>query len=108
MPSSDQLAVRTLDTHDDLDETRLAAVGYVFHGNPLVVGAKKAAKAGTNLLHFARCAKLEKAGRQRSQDLVPDDRRIAKEHLDQAIGTDKWKWCKLCEREITQKILNER
>src|SRR5271154_4632188 len=63
MPITDQVGVRTLDTPDDLDETRLGAVGYVFHGNLLVEGAKKAAaKAGTNLLHFARCAKLDKAG----------------------------------------------
>ena len=33
---------------------------------------------------------------------------IAKQHLDETVGASRWKWCKLCEREITQKILNER
>lgn len=108
MPVTDQVAYRTLDTIDDLDETRLGAVGYVFHGNLPVEGAKKMAmKAGTNLLHFARCAKLEKAGETEAKiwfrTIV-----IAKQHLDEKVGTDRWKWCKVCEREITQKILNER
>ena len=111
MPVTDHVApvaLRTLDTPDELDEMRLGAVGYVFHGILHVEGAKKvAAKAGTNLLHFARCAKLEKAGEAEAKiwfrTIV-----IAKEHLDQKVGTDRWKWCKVCEREITQKILNER
>ncbi len=107
MPVSEQLGVRTLDTPDDLDETRLGAVGYVFHGNMPVEGSKKAAKAGTNLLHFARCAKLEKAGETEAKIWFRTIG-IAKEHLDETIGTDRWKWCKVCEREITQKILNER
>ena len=107
MTVSDQLAVRPLDTVDDLDETRLAAVGYVFHGIVPVEGSKKAPKAGTNLLHFARCAKLEKAGETESKIWFRSIG-IAKQHLDETFGTDKWKWCKLCEREITQKILNER
>ena len=34
-------------------------------------------------------------------------RKQAKEHLDTAIGTERWKWCKVCEREVTQRILNE-
>ena len=29
------------------------------------------------------------------------------EVLDESIGNSRWKWCKVCEREITQKILNE-
>ena len=33
--------------------------------------------------------------------------RHAKQHLDAEVGAGKWKWCKVCEREITQKILNE-
>ena len=71
-------------------------------------GAKKtAAKAGTNLLHFARCAKLEKAGDSEAKIWFRTIG-IAKQHLDETIGADKWKWCKVCEREITQKILNER
>ncbi len=108
MPTTDQVGVRTLESHDDLDEMRLGAVGYVFHGNLFVEGAKKAAiKAGTNLLHFARCAKLEKAGDTEAKIWFRTIG-IAKQHLDEKVGTDKWKWCKVCEREITQKILNER
>jgi hypothetical protein len=109
MPITDQVGVRTLDTPDDLDETRLGAVGYVFHGNLLVEGAKKvaAAKAGTNLLHFARCAKLEKAGDTEAKIWFRTIA-LAKQHLDEKVGAERWKWCKVCEREITQKILNER
>jgi len=108
MPITDQLGVRTLESPDDLDEMRLGAVGYVFHGNFPVEGAKKSAiKAGTNLLHFARCAKLEKAGETEAKVWFRTIG-IAKQHLDENVGADKWKWCKVCEREITQKILNER
>jgi hypothetical protein len=109
MPITDQIGVRTLESADDLDETRLGAVGYVFHGNLRVEGAKKvaAAKAGTNLLHFARCAKLEKAGDTEAKIWFRTIG-IAKQHLDEKVGNERWKWCKVCEREITQKILNER
>ncbi len=107
MTISEQLGVRTLETHDELDETRLGAVGYVFHGNVPPEGSKKAVKAGTNLLHFARCSKLEKAGEAEAK-IWYRTINIAKQHLDETIGTNKWKWCKVCEREITQKIINER
>jgi hypothetical protein len=109
MPITDQVPFRTLESADDLDEMRLGAVGYVFHGNLLVEGAKKvaAAKAGTNLLHFARCAKLEKAGDTEAKIWFRTIG-IAKQHLDEKVGNDRWKWCKVCEREITQKIINER
>jgi hypothetical protein len=107
MPVTDQAGVRTLDTPDDLEEMRLGAVGYVFHGALYTEGAKKTIKAGTNLLHFARCAKLDKAGESESKIWFRTIG-IAKQHLDENVGTDKWKWCKVCEREITQKILNER
>ncbi|MHC5541113.1 hypothetical protein ACYOEI_23065 [Singulisphaera rosea] len=108
MPIQDQAAVRILDSSDDVDEARLEAVGYIFHGAvPAAEGKRGAVKAGTNLLHFARCAKIEKAGDTESKiwfrTIV-----IAKEHLDGAVGANRWKWCKICEREITQKILNER
>jgi hypothetical protein len=108
MPTREEVGVRTLDTHDDLDETRLEAIGFVFHGILPLEGAKRpTAKAGTNLLHFARCAKLDKAGATEAKIWFRTIG-IAKEHLDQTIGTDRWKWCKVCEREITQKIINER
>jgi hypothetical protein len=104
----DQAAsMRPIEDADDFAETRLEAVGFVFHGTiPPPEGKRGAARAGANLLHFARCARLDK---------VNDDEpkiwfrsiRVAKQHLDTAVGSTRWKWCKLCEKEITQKILNE-
>ena len=70
-------------------------------------GKRPAVKAGTNLLHFARCAKLEKVGDGEIKIWFRTIA-IAKAHLDETVGTNRWKWCKICEREITQKILNER
>lgn len=108
MPIQDQAGVRPLDSSDELDEARLEAIGFIFHGSiPLEDVKKKAIKAGTNLLHFARCAKLDKVG---DEEVAIWYRSIsvAKVHLDETIGQNRWKWCKICEREITQKILNER
>jgi hypothetical protein len=108
MPTQAQTEIRQLDTADDFAETRLEAVGFVFHGNLPVEGAKRSAvKAGTNLLHFARCAKLERVTDGEAKIWFRTIG-IAKGHLDGAVGTERWKWCKICEREITQKILNER
>jgi hypothetical protein len=100
-------SVRTIESSEDFDETRLEAVGYIFHGTvPVADGKRVGAKAGTNLLHFARCTKLDKAADGESKiwfrTLV-----IAKTHLDEAVGPNRWKWCKVCEREITQRIINE-
>ena len=33
--------------------------------------------------------------------------RPAQQHLDEVVGKRHWKWCKVCEREITQRILDE-
>lgn len=108
MPIQDQAAVRPLDSTDELDEARLEAIGFIFHGViPQEDGKRKAVKAGTNLLHFARCAKLDKVGDAEAKIWFRSIS-IAKEHLDGTIGANRWKWCKICEREITQKILNER
>ncbi len=111
MPIQENVGVRPLETADELAETRLEAIGYVFHGAVLldVPNGKRiaAVKAGTNLLHFARCAKLEKAGDGEAKIWFRTIA-IAKTHLDEAVGATRWKWCKVCEREITQKILNER
>ena len=108
MPIQDQVGVRIVESIDDWDETRLEAIGYIFHGIVPEANAKRGAvKAGINLLHFARCGKLDKVGDGESRiwfrTIV-----LAKSHLDQAVGENRWKWCKICEREITQKILNER
>ncbi len=108
MPIQDQAGIRPLETLDDLDETRLEAVGFVFHGMiPQGDGKLPAVKAGTNILHFSRCAKLDKVGDNEAKIWFRTIH-IAKQHLDQAIGSSRWKWCKICEREITQRILNER
>jgi hypothetical protein len=107
MTIGEKMSIRTLETADDLDETRLEAIGFVFHGIIPEEGTKKAPKAGTNLLHFARCAKLEKAGDSEAK-IWYRTIGVAKQHLDETIGANRWKWCKICEREITQKIINER
>jgi hypothetical protein len=108
MQTQDHAGIRQLESVDELAETRLEAIGYVFHGMIPVEGAKKTAvRAGTNLLHFARCAKLDRAGDGEAKIWFRTIT-IAKGHLDGAVGPARWKWCKICEREITQKILNER
>jgi hypothetical protein len=111
MSIEDQVGVRPLQNAEDLAETRLEAIGFVFHGTvaPVNGNGKKptAVKAGTNLLHFARCAKLDKAGDGEAKIWFRSVN-IAKAHLDETVGVSRWKWCKVCEREITQKVLNER
>jgi hypothetical protein len=100
-------SVRTIENPEDFDETRLEAIGYIFHGAvPVADGKRAGAKAGTNLLHFARCAKLDKAGDGESK-IWFRTLGIAKTHLDETVGANRWKWCKVCEREITQRIINE-
>jgi hypothetical protein len=98
---------RAIETDDDFAEARLEATGYIFHGSLQPTDGKRTAvKAGANLLHFARCAKLDK---------VPSGQHkvwyrtiaIAKQHLDATVGLNRWKWCKVCEKEITQKLINE-
>ena len=108
MPIQDQADIRPLESTDEMDETRLEAIGFIFHGMIPEADAKRGAvKAGTNLLHFARCAKLDKAGDSEAKVWYRTIT-VAKEHLDDTVGANRWKWCKICEREITQKILNER
>ena len=99
-------SVRTIETADDLAETRLEAIGYVFHGILPKTDGKRAGRAGANLLHFARCQKLDKIGDTEAKFWFRTIR-AAKVHLDDKLGAEKWRWCKVCEREITQKILNE-
>jgi hypothetical protein len=108
MPIQDQVGVRPLETDDDWVETRLEALGYIFHGTvPLPESRRAAARAGSNLLHFARCPKLDKVASSEARIWFRTIS-IAKQQLDEMVGGGRWKWCKLCEREITQKIINER
>src|SRR4051812_37986069 len=104
----DQTAsIRPIESADDFAETRLEATGYVFHGTIPNGDAKRGAvRAGTNLLHFARCGKLDRVGDAEAKIWFRTIG-VAKQHLDEAVGADRWKWCKICEREITQKIINE-
>lgn len=99
---------RPIETDDDFAEARLEATGYIFHGTLQPPDGKRvaAAKAGTNLLHFARCTKLDKVAS--AQDKIWFRTiSIAKQHLDATVGLNRWKWCKVCEKEITQKLINE-
>ena len=101
----DQIAsVRSIETADEFAETRLEAIGFVFHGTLPIEG--KRTRAGANLLHFARCAKLDRATEAEAKIWFRTIR-IAKTHLDEVVGAARWKWCKNCEREITQMIINE-
>ncbi len=111
MQIQDQVGVRPLESQDDLAEARVEAIGFVFHGamaSERPEGKRlTAVKAGTNILHFARCAKLDKVGDSETKVWFRTIT-IAKAHLDETVGPARWKWCKICEREVTQKILNER
>lgn len=106
----DQVAsVRLIESPDDFAETRLEAIGYVFHGTLPKGdgnGKKPSVRAGTNILHFARCAKLEKASEAETKFWFRTIS-VAKEHLDETVGPNRWKWCKICEREITQRLITE-
>jgi hypothetical protein len=100
-------SIRPIETSEEFAETRLEAVGFVFHGTlPRADGKRGSAKSSANLLHFARCAKLDKAADGEAKIWFRSIR-VAKQHLDNTIGTDRWRWCKVCEKEITQRILNE-
>ena len=100
-------AVRTLESSEEFSETRLEAIGFIFHGAvPESNGKPRSSRAPLNLLHFARCSKLERVGENETKIWFKSVR-VAIEHLDGLIGTKRWKWCKICEREITQRILDE-
>ncbi len=105
MPIQKQAGIRPLETSDDFEETRIEALGFIFHGSP--PGTKKKAAAGTNLLHFARCARLEKIGDDETKIWFRSVR-VAHQHLNEAYGDKQWKWCKYCQREVTQRVLDER
>jgi hypothetical protein len=98
-------AYRVIESDEEFQETRLEAVGFVFHGKWPVEG-QPAPRGGANQLHFARCAKLDRASDTETKVWFRSIR-VAKQHLDDQVGTGRWKWCKICQREITQRILNE-
>lgn len=105
MPVQNQTGIRPLETADDFDETRIEAVGFIFHGPP--PGARRRPSSANSLLHFARCARLERINDEDSKIWFRTVR-VAHEHLNEAVGENRWRWCKFCQREITQRILDER
>jgi hypothetical protein len=108
MPLQQQLpAVRRLESTEEFSETRLEAIGFIFHGSVTEANGKlPSGRSPSNLLHFARCAKLEKVGDNETKIWFRSVR-VALKHLDDLIGHHRWKWCKVCEREITQRILDQ-
>jgi hypothetical protein len=107
MPTKQLPGVRKLESLEEFSETRLEAVGFIFHGTISTANGKThSGRPGSNLLHFARCAKLEKAAVGETKIWFRTVR-LALKHLDDAIGHAHWRWCKVCEREITQRILDE-
>jgi hypothetical protein len=106
MPTQEQTAIRPLESVEDFWETRLEAIGFIFHGTLNVAKSKGQLSGASNLLHFARCPKLEKIGESEIKIWFRNVR-IAHKHLDELLGAKRWKWCKLCERGITQRVLDE-
>jgi hypothetical protein len=106
MPIQEQTAIRPLESAEDFLETRLEAIGFIFHGTQNVTKSKGQASGASNLLHFARCPKLEKISDSETKIWFRSVR-IAHKHLDEVLGAKRWKWCKLCERGITQRVLDE-
>jgi hypothetical protein len=99
--------VRTLENSDEFSESRLEAIGFIFHGTVAESNGKKSsARSPVNLLHFARCSKLEKVGETETKIWFRSIR-VAVKYLEELVGRRQWKWCKICEREITQRILDE-
>ncbi len=99
--------VRNLESPEEFAEARVEAIGFIFHGTLADSNGKRSAsRAQSNLLHFARCSKLEKVGEGEGKVWFRSIR-LAQKHLDEVVGKRHWKWCKVCEREITQRILDE-
>ena len=106
MPSTqDVQTVRDLETQDDYEEAREESVGYIFHGG-VIKGRRTTSKNG-NMLHFARCNKIDKLAVDQPKKLWFGTIRVAREHLNQSFGAESWKWCKQCEAEVTQKLLEQ-
>ena len=103
LSTQEDQAIRELNSQADFDDARDESVGYIFHGN----AAKRRRTVGknTNLLHFARCNKLEKMAADQPHKVWFGTIRVAREHLNESVGQEGWKWCKQCESEVTQKLL---
>ncbi len=101
-------SVQIIEGTDELAETQRGAVGYVFHGTVPEPGLRsgRRPRASTNLLHFAHCSKLDR-GRDDPDLLWFRTIRIAKQELDDRIGSERWRWCKYCQQLVTQRLLDE-
>lgn len=106
MPIMEQAGVRPIKSQEDFSEARIEAVGFIFHGTLQAAKSKGQPAAAGNLLHFARCAKLERIGDSETKIWFRTVK-LAHKHLDEVVGTKRWKWCKLCEKEITQRVLDD-
>jgi hypothetical protein len=98
---------RRLETPEEFAEARIEATRFIFPGTPTDSNGKRpSSRSQSNLLHFARCVKLEKVGDGESKFWYRSIR-LAQKDLDEVVGRRHWKWCKACEREITQRIIDE-
>jgi hypothetical protein len=103
MLTQDTPNVRELPSKKDLEMAKDEAEGYIFHGSERAT--RKAPAKNSNLLHFAHCQKLTKLTDDQTKFLWFERIRVASAHLNDAVGADRWKWCKQCEAEVTQKLL---
>ena len=85
MQIQEKTAIRTLESAEDFWETRLEAIGFIFHGTLNVAKSKGQPSGASNLLHFARCPKLDKIGESETKIWFRSVR-IAHKHLDELLG----------------------
>jgi|GEM_PF-779376 len=105
LTAQDSQAVRELGSKSELDDAKDDGNGYIYHGSEKP--PRKAPPKNANLLHFAHCNKLNKIADGQTRILWFDRIRIASEHLNDTVDLDRWKWCKQCESEVTQKLLEQ-
>ena len=105
LSAQDEHTVRDLDSQSDFEDAVYESIGYIFHG--IEIKGRKSPGKNSNLLHFARCNKLEKLAAEQPKKVWYNTIRSAREHLDESVGSNNWKWCKQCEAEVTQKLLEQ-
>lgn len=97
--------VRELATKSELEDAKDDGEGYIYHGTEKPL--RKTVPKNANLLHFAHCNKLNKVAEDQTRIIWFDRIRVASVHLNEVVGQDRWKWCKQCEAEVTQKLLEQ-
>ncbi|MFM1802425.1 MAG: hypothetical protein RJA81_1777 [Planctomycetota bacterium] len=103
--AQEESMIRDLASQEDFEDAVYESVGYIFHG--IEIKGRKVPGKNSNLLHFAHCNKLEKLSSEQPIKFWFSRIRTAREHLDEAMGSKNWKWCKQCESEITQRLLEQ-